>query len=153
MSLGYCFVPYTMPRKDVQKKKKRLLKNVWIREYCTFLYSSYPWRDPVKWNTTGDTSKTLMSILMSINNQPIVFNNHEGTFWLMNAEKRQFVDFFLRFRRVLFFSILHIILIHFIAVFAAEFTGFVMSVSMPKFSYTLKLLKGYGFNFDYGVYI
>jgi hypothetical protein len=28
-----------------------------------------------------------------------------------------------------------------------------MSVSMPKFSYTLKLLKGYGFNFDYGVYI
>ncbi len=156
MSLGYCFGSLYETTFDAQKRK-RLLNGLGLGSLALFLiliaFNTYG--DPVKWTNYGDTSKTLMSIF-NVNKYPpsllYLLITLGGTFlFLANAEKLKgkVVDFFCVFGRVPFFYyIFHLYLIHFIAVFAAEFTGFGwgIMVSMPTFITRVQALKGYGFN-------
>ena len=156
MSLGYCFGSLYDSSFEV-KKRKRILNNLGIGSLVLFLIliAINKYGNPVQWTNYGITSKTLMSIF-DINKYPpsllYLLITLGGTFlFLANAEKLKgkVVDFFCVFGRVPFFYyILHIYLIHLIAVFAAEFTGFgwQVMVSMPIFATRLEALKGYGFN-------
>ena len=156
MSLGYCFGSVYDSSFDI-KKRKRILNNLGIGSLVLFLIliAINKYGNPVQWTNYGITSKTLMSIF-DVNKYPpsllYLLITLGGTFlFLANAEKLKgkVVDFFCVFGRVPFFYyILHIYLIHLIAVFAAEFTGFgwQVMVSMPIFSTRVEALKGYGFN-------
>ena len=156
MSLGYCFGSLYDSSFEV-KKRKRILNNLGIGSLVLFLIliAINKYGNPVQWTNYGITSKTLMSIF-DINKYPpsllYLLITLGGTFlFLANAEKLKgkVVDFFCVFGRVPFFYyILHIYLIHLIAVFAAEFTGFgwQVMVSMPTFATRVEALKGYGFN-------
>ncbi|TAH06078.1 MAG: DUF1624 domain-containing protein [Sphingobacteriia bacterium] len=156
MSLGYCFGSLYDATFDIQKRK-RILNDLGIGSLVLFfiLIAINKYGNPVKWTNYGDTTKTIMSIF-DVNKYPpsllYLLITLGGTFlFLANAEKLKgkVVDFFCVFGRVPFFYyILHIFLIHFIAVFAAEFTGFgwEIMVSMPKFVTRIETLKGYGFN-------
>ena len=156
MSLGYCFGSLYDSSFDV-KKRKRILNNLGIGSLVLFfiLIAINKYGNPVQWTNYGINSKTLMSIF-NINKYPpsllYLLITLGGTFlFLANAEKLKgkVVDFFCVFGRVPFFYyILHIFLIHLIAVFAAEFTGFgwEIMVSMPTFITRVEALKGYGFN-------
>jgi uncharacterized membrane protein len=156
MSLGYCFGSLYDATFDIQKRK-RILNGLGIGSLVLFfiLIAINKYGNPVKWTNYGDTTKTIMSIF-DVNKYPpsllYLLITLGGTFlFLANAEKLKgkVVDFFCVFGRVPFFYyILHIFLIHFIAVFAAEFTGFgwEIMVSMPKFVTRIEALKGYGFN-------
>ncbi len=156
MSLGYCFGSLYDSSFDV-KKRKRILNNLGIGSLVLFfiLIAINKYGNPIQWTNYGITSKTLMSIF-NINKYPpsllYLLITLGGTFlFLANAEKLKgkVVDFFCVFGRVPFFYyILHIFLIHLIAVFASEFTGFgwEIMVSMPTFITRVEALKGYGFN-------
>ncbi len=156
MSLGYCFGSLYDSNFNVQKRKQ-LLNSLAVGSFIIFaiLIAFNLYGNPVRWTNYGDTSKTLMSIF-DVNKYPpsllYLLITLGGTFlFLANAEKLKgkVVDFFCVFGRVPFFYyILHIYLIHFMAVFAAEFTGFgwEIMVSMPKFITRIEALKGYGFN-------
>jgi uncharacterized membrane protein len=156
MSLGYCFGSLYDSSFDV-KKRKRILNNLGIGSLVLFfiLIAINKYGNPVQWTNYGITSKTLMSIF-NINKYPpsllYLLITLGGTFlFLANAEKLKgkVVDFFCVFGRVPFFYyIIHIYLIHLIAVVAAEFTGFgwQVMVSMPTFATRVEALKGYGFN-------
>jgi uncharacterized membrane protein len=156
MSLGYCFGSLYDATYDIQKRK-RILNGLGLGSLLLFviLIAFNTYGDPVKWTNYGINSKTLMSIF-NVNKYPpsllYLLITLGGTFlFLANAEKLKgkVVDFFCVFGRVPFFYyILHIYLIHLIAVFAAEFTGFgwQVMVSMPKFVTRVVALKGYGFN-------
>ncbi len=156
MSLGYCFGSLYDSTFNIQKRKQ-LLNGLGFGSFILFfiLIAINKYGDPVKWTNYGDISKTLMSILDVKKYPPSLLYlliTLGGTFlFLANAEKLKgkVVDFFCVFGRVPFFYyILHIYLIHFIAIFAAEFTGFgwQVMVSMPKFVTRIEALKGYGFN-------
>ncbi len=156
MSLGYCFGSLYDSTFNIQKRKQ-LLNGLGFGSFILFiiLIAINKYGDPIKWTNYGDTSKTLMSIL-DVNKYPpsllYLLIMLGGTFiFLANAEKLKgkVVDFFCVFGRVPFFYyILHIYLIHFLAIFAAAFTGFgwQVMVSMPKFVTRVEALKGYGFN-------
>ena len=156
MSLGYCFGSLYDSSFDAQKRKQ-LLNGLGLGSIVLFfiLIAFNTYGDSVKWTNYGDTSKKLMSIF-NISKYPpsllYLLITLGGTFlFLASAEKLKgkVVDFFCVFGRVPFlFYILHIYLIHLIAVFAAEFTGFgwQVMVSMPKFVTRIESLKGYGFN-------
>lgn len=156
MSLGYCFGSLYDSSFEV-KKRKRILNNLGIGSLVLFLIliAINKYGNPVQWTNYGITSKTLMSIF-NVNKYPpsllYLLITLGGTFlFLANAEKLKgkVVDFFCVFGRVPFFYyILHIYLIHLIAVFAAEFTGFgwQVMVSMSTFATRVEALKGYGFN-------
>lgn len=156
MSLGYCLGSLYDTTFDIQKRK-RILNSLGIGSIVLFfiLITFNTYGDPVKWTNYGDTTKTLMSIF-NISKYPpsllYLLVTLGGTFlFLANAEKLKgkVVNFFCVFGRVPFFYyILHIYLIHFIAVFAAEFSGFgwQIMISMPTFITRVEALKGYGFN-------
>ncbi|MDA0783834.1 MAG: heparan-alpha-glucosaminide N-acetyltransferase domain-containing protein [Bacteroidetes bacterium] len=156
MSLGYCFGSLYDSSFDV-KKRKRILNNLGIGSLVLFFIfiAINKYGNPVQWTNYGITSKTLMSIF-NINKYPpsllYLLITLGGTFlFLANAEKLKgkVVDFFCVFGRVPFFYyILHIYLIHLIAVIAAELTGFgwEIMVSLPTFIVRVEALKGYGFN-------
>ncbi len=156
MSLGYCFGSLYNSSFDV-KKRKRILNVIGIGSLVLFfiLIAINKYGNPVQWTNYGITSKTLMSIF-NVNKYPpsllyLLITLGGTVLFLANAEKLKgkVVNFFCVFGRVPFFYyILHIFLIHIIAVFAAEFTGFgwEIMVSMPKFVTRVEALKGYGFN-------
>jgi uncharacterized membrane protein len=156
MSLGYCFGSLYDSSFDAQKRKQ-LLNGLGIASIALFfiLIAFNTYGDPLQWTNYGDVSKTLMSIL-NISKYPpsllYLLVTLGGTLlFLANAEKLKgnVVNFFCVFGRVPFFYyILHLYLIHLMAVIAAEFTGFgwKIMVSMPTFITRVEALKGYGFN-------
>jgi uncharacterized membrane protein len=155
MSLGYCFGSMYEKSFDTVKRKK-ILNGLGAGSLLLFIILSAinKYGDLKSWVNYGDTSKTLMSIL-DIDKYPpsllYLLLTLGGTFvFLANAEKLKgkLVDFFCVFGRVPFFYyILHIYLIHLIALLAAQLTGFGwQSMILPKFVSRVEALKGYGFN-------
>ncbi|MES2848411.1 MAG: hypothetical protein V4685_05110, partial [Bacteroidota bacterium] len=137
-------------------KRRKILNGLGIGSLALFIILSAinKYGDLESWVNYEDTSKTLMSIL-DVDKYPpsllFLLITLSATFlFLANSEKLKgrLVDFFCVFGRVPFFYyILHIYLIHLIALFAAEFTGYGwQSMILPKFVSRVEALKGYGFN-------
>ena len=156
MSLGYCFGSLYDSSFDTQKRK-RILNSLGLGSLALFfiLVALNIYGDPVRWTNYSDTSKTIMSVFNVYKYPPsllyLLITLGCTFLFLANAEKLKgkVVNFFCVFGRVPFFYyILHLYLIHFIAIFAAEFTGYgwEIMVSMPTFITRVEALKGYGFN-------
>jgi uncharacterized membrane protein len=156
MSLGYCFGSLYDSSFDTQKRK-RILNSLGLGSLALFfiLVALNIYGDPVRWTNYGDTSKTIMSVFNVYKYPPsllyLLITLGCTFLFLANAEKLKgkVVNFFCVFGRVPFFYyILHLYLIHCIAIFAAEFTGYgwEIMVSMPTFITRVEALKGYGFN-------
>ena len=155
MSLGYCFGSLYDSSFDAQKRK-RLLNSLGLGSLALFfiLIAFNTYGDPVQWTNYSDTSKTLMSIFNVSKYPPSLFyllvTLGCSLLFLANAEKLKgkVVNFFCVFGRVPFFYyILHLYLIHLLAVFAAYFTGFGwQAMVLPTFITRVEALKGYGFN-------
>ena len=155
MSLGYFFGSFYDNSFDAHKRK-RILNGLGLGSLALFfiLIALNTYGDPVKWTNYGNTSQTLMSIFNLSKYPPSLLYlliTLGGSFlFLANAEKLKgkVVDFFCVFGRVPFFYyIIHIYLIHFMATFAAYFTGFGwQALVLPTFITRVEALKGYGFN-------
>lgn len=155
MSLGYCLGSLYDKTFDAQKRKiilNRVGSVSLVLFFILILFNTYG--DPVKWTNYGFDIKTLMSIL-NVTKYPasllyLLITLGTSILFLANSEKLKgkIVDFFCVFGRVPFFYyIIHLYLIHFLALLAAEFTGFGwQSMILPKFITRVEALKGYGFN-------
>ncbi|MFN3754847.1 DUF1624 domain-containing protein [Flavobacterium sp.] len=156
MSLGYCFGSLYDSSFEA-KKRIRILNGLGIGSIALFfiLIAFNTYGDPVKWTNYGDTSKTLMSIF-NISKYPpsllyLLMTLGCSFLFLANSEKLKgkVINFFCIFGRVPFFYyIIHLYLIHLLAILAAEFSGYgwQIMVSMPTFVTRVEALKGYGFN-------
>ena len=155
MSLGYCFGSLYNHSYD-SIKRRRVLNGLGIGALVLFisLIVINKYGDPVRWTNYGDVSRTLMSIF-NVNKYPpsllyLLMTLGPTFLFLANAEKLKgkLVDFFCVFGRVPFFYyIIHIYLIHFIALGVAEFTGFGwQAMILPMFVIRVEALKGFGSN-------
>ena len=155
MSLGYCFGSlYDNSFAGVERKK--ILNGLGIGSFVLFFFlrGFNIYGDPVRWINYGDASKNLISFF-NVNKYPpsllfLLMTLGAMYLFLANTEKLKgrLVNFFCVFGRVPFFYyILHIYLIHFIALLAAEFTGFGwQKMILPMFITKVEALKGYGFS-------
>ena len=155
MSLGYCFGSLYDTTLDADKRK-RILNSLGFGSFLLFfiLIAINKYGDPVRWTNYGYTEKTLMSIF-NVSKYPasllyLLVTLGSAFLFLANSEKLKgkVVNFFCVFGRVPFFYyIIHLYIIHLIALLAAEFTGFGwQSMILPKFITRVEALKGYGFN-------
>lgn len=155
MSLGYFFGSLYDSSFEAVKRRK-ILNGVGICAILLFfvLIAINKYGNPVRWINYGDTSKTLMSVFNVTKYPPslmfLLMTLGVTFLFLANSEnlKGKIVNFFRIFGRVpFFFYILHIYLIHFIALFVAEFTGFGwQKMILPKSLIRNEELKGYGLN-------
>ena len=150
MSLGYYLGSLYDSSYDPRKRRKILnLSGITAIILYFVLISLNFYGDPVRWINYNDTAKTWMSILNATKYPPsllFLLMTLGATFLFMaNSEKLKgrLVDFFCVFGRVPF----HMYLIHLIALFVAEFTGFGwQKMILPKFVFRVEALKGYGVN-------
>jgi uncharacterized membrane protein len=155
MSLGYFFGNFYDNSMDAETRKK-ILYRVGISAIVIFLILKgiNQYGDPVRWKSFGDVSKTVMSFLNVTKYPPslqfLLITLGVSILFLAYSEKLRgkIVDFFCIFGRVPFFYyILHIYLIHLIALVAAELSGYGwQSMILHKFIVRADELKGYGFN-------
>lgn len=155
MSLGYCFGPLYDSSFDAVKRKK-ILNRLGIGSLALFfiLIAINKYGNPVPWTNYGDTFKTLMSVF-NLNKYPpslLFLLMTLGTTFLVLANtekiKGKAVNFFRVFGRVPFFYyIIHLYLIHFIALLFAEFSGFGwQKMILLNFVSKSEALRGYGLN-------
>ena len=155
MSLGYFFGSMYDSSFDA-KKRQRLWYILGFGCLLLFiiLVGINGYGNPEKWINYGFSFKTLMSILDVQKYPPslrFLLVTLGGTFlFLGNTEKikGKMISFFSIFGRVPFFYyIIHIYLIHLLALFTAEYIGYGwQSMILPKFVVLVESLKGYGFN-------
>jgi uncharacterized membrane protein len=155
MSLGYYFGKfYDNPFSAGSRKK--ILNIIGISAIVLFLIlkSINQYGDPVRWTSFDDVFKTFMSFLNITKYPPslqfLLITLGVSILFLAWSEKwrGKIVEFFCVFGRVPFFYyILHIYLIHLIAIVATELSGFGwQSMILHKFVTRLDELKGYGFS-------
>lgn len=155
MSLGYCFGSLYDNSFDANKRKK-ILNGLGIGAVALFfvLIAINKYGNPVRWTNYGNFSQTLMSIFNVTKYPPsllfLLMTLSATLLFLGNTEnlKGKIVDYFCTFGRVpFFFYIIHIYLIHFLALFAAEFTGYGwQKMILTKSVIGVKDLQGYGFS-------
>lgn len=153
MSLGYCFGGIYSSDFDASQRRKILnAAGIGSLILLAILIAWNTYGDPVRWTNYGNTAQTLMSILNATKYPPslmFLLMTLGGTFlFLANSEhlKGKAVNFLSVYGRVPFlYYILHIYLIHFIALFVAEFTGYGwQSMILPTFVTRYEILTGYG---------
>ena len=155
MSLGYCIGNFYDKSFDSIKRKKIL--NV-IGVMSIVLFALLRWinvyGDPVKWIQFNDLSLAFMSFL-NLTKYPtsllfLLLTLGAAILFLANSEKRKgkVVSFFITFGRVpFFFYIVHLYLIHFIALIFAQASGFGwQSMILSDWVTELVQLKGFGFS-------
>lgn len=155
MSLGYCFgLLYDSAYDPIKRKKILNLSGAGALLLFIILSAINKYGDIEGWINYGNASTTIMSILDVEKYPPsllfLLITLGGSLLFLANAEKLKgkVVDFFCVFGRVPFFYyIVHIYLIHLIALFVAEFSGFGWhAMILPKFVTRVEALKGYGLN-------
>ncbi|WP_293875224.1 heparan-alpha-glucosaminide N-acetyltransferase domain-containing protein [Flavobacterium sp.] len=154
MALGYYFGAFYDKAFDAEKRRK-LLNTIGIVALIAFviLRLSNVYGDSNLFKDYGSLSKDLISFLNPSKYPPsldyLLMTLGVAFLFLANAEKLRgkVVNFFCVFGRVPFFYyIIHLYLIHVVAVFAAYFTGFGWkALVLPIFIIRVEVLKGYGF--------
>jgi uncharacterized membrane protein len=154
MSLGYYFGQFYDSSFD-QYKRKKILSGVGISAIAIFLLLKgiNQYGDPESWMKYDVASKTLMSFLNITKYPPslqyLLVTLGVTILILAGSEKwrGKIVDFLSVFGRVPFFYyILHVYLIHLMALVAAELTGYGwQAMILHKFISRVEELKGYGF--------
>lgn len=155
MSLGYCFGSFYDKTYDPFKRKK-LFNMIGITAIITFLIlrSINIYGNLLPWKDYGNLEQTIFSFFNLSKYPPsldFLLVTLGGAFlFLANTEKLKgkVVDFFCVFGRVpFFFYIIHIYLIHFLALIVAEFTGFGwQKMILPALPFRVEELKGFGYN-------
>ncbi len=165
MALGYCFGSLYSPKTDQMVRKKMLLKlgtSAVILFVIIRLINAYG--DPVPWSIQSSPIFTVLSFLNVTKYPPsllyVLMTLGPAILFLAFAERpvATFTRPFVTVGRVpLFYYLLHLYLIHILAVIAAEATGFgwASMVSINTWVTMSKNLQGYGFNLwtVYGVWI
>ena len=155
MSLGYCFGP--LYNNSVEPdKRKRILNGLGAGAFALFfiLIAINKYGDLTRWTKYNDVSMTVMSIFNVTKYPPsllyLLMTLGTTLLFLANTEglKGKVVNFFCVFGRVPFFYyIIHIYLIHVIALIAAKLTGFGwQNMILLMFITKVEALKGYGFS-------
>lgn len=154
MSLGYYFGSfYDKSYENVNRKKLfNLLGITTIMAFMIIRYCNF-YGDPLPWKDYGSTSKDLFSFLNPSKYPPsldYLLMTLGGAFlFLANSEKLKgkVVDFFSTFGRVPFFYyILHLYIIHLVALLFAELSGFGWKIMiLNAWVSESPGLKGYGF--------
>ena len=155
MSLGYSFGMFYEKSFD-PLKRKRIFNCIGIAALILLLIlrGANLYGNLLPWKNYGNLKQNLFSFLNLTKYPPslsfLLLTLGGSLLFLANTEKLKgkLVDVFCVFGRVpFFFYILHIYLIHFLALLAAELTGFgwqnMATASVP---YRLDALKGFGFN-------
>jgi uncharacterized membrane protein len=163
MSLGYWFGQFYAPEFD-PARRRRILNIVGLASLLLFIVLRLPnlYGDPVEWTAQDTLLKSLYSFF-NITKYPVSLQYLLVTLGiaflvLANSEhwKGRVVEFFTVFGRVpFFFYILHLYLIHAMAMVAAQLTGFGWeSMVLDTLPFWDDKLKGYGFSLwvVYGVW-
>ena len=160
MSLGYCFGSFYDKTYEPAKRKK-LFNIIGITAILFFviLRGINIYGDLLPWEDYGNFKQNMFSFLNLTKYPPslsFLLVTLGGAFlFLANSEKLKgkVVNFFCVFGRVpFFFYIIHIYLIHFLALIVAELTGFGwQKMIIDAISFT-EALKGFGFGLI-GVYL
>lgn len=155
MSLGYCFGSFYDKTYDPLKRKK-LFNIIGITAIISFviLRGINIYGNLLPWKDYGNLGQTIFSFFNLSKYPPsldFLLVTLGGAFlFLANSEKLKgrVVNFFSVFGRVpFFFYIIHIYLIHFLALIVAEFTGFGwQKMILPALPFRVEELKGFGFN-------
>ena len=155
MSLGYFFGPIYDKNYDPSKRKK-LFNIIGISAIIFFviLRGVNIYGNLLPWKEYENLTQTIFSFLNLSKYPPslsFLLVTLGGTFlFLANSEKLKgkVVNFFCVFGRVpFFFYIIHIYLIHLLALLAAEFTDFGwQKMILPAMPFRVEELKGFGFN-------
>lgn len=154
MSLGYCFGK--LYGKDVDPGKRRKILNILgFSAIALFVIvrGLNQYGDLMPWKQYPTAIQTLMSFLAATKYPPslsyLLMTLGPAFLFLANSEslKGRIVNFLSTFGRVPFFYyILHLFLIHILAMLAAELTGFGwQSMIMTDWVIMIPELKGFGF--------
>ena len=155
MSLGYCFGSFYDKSYDAEKRKK-IFNIIGILAIITFVILRFinTYGDPIPWNNYGLFSKNLISFFNPSKYPPsldyLLMTLGAAFIFLANSEKLKgrVVDFFSTFGRVPFFYyILHLYLIHLIALIFAELSGFGwQTMILEEWVNDTAALKGFGYS-------
>jgi uncharacterized membrane protein len=155
MSLGYCFGPFYNPDYP-HLKRKRIFNLIGIAALAVLLVirGTNIYGDTYPWKNYGSTMQNLFSFL-NFNKYPpslsfLLATLGPSFLFLANSEKLKgrVVNFFCVFGRVPFFYyIIHIYLIHLLALILAGFSDFGWrKMILPAMPFRVEALKGFGFN-------
>jgi uncharacterized membrane protein len=155
MSLGYCFGKLYEPAVEAAHRRK-MLNILGLSSIALFiiLRAINLYGDLVPWKEYDATLKTLMSVMAVTKYPPslcyLLITLGPAFLFLAHSEnfKGRIVNFFSTFGRVPFFYyILHLYLIHTLALLAAQLTGYGWeSMIMTDWVIMIPELKGYGFS-------
>lgn len=155
MSFGYCFGPFFDKTFD-PARRKRILNIVGLSSIAMFILLRWSnvYGDPVQWSSLDNFSRTLMSFLQVSKYPPsllyLLITLGFAFLFLANTEnvKGSVTNFFSTFGRVPFFYyIIHIYLIHLIAMLFAELSGFGWRLMiLPDWIVLSPEVRGYGFD-------
>ncbi|MBK5278751.1 MAG: DUF1624 domain-containing protein [Bacteroidia bacterium] len=155
MSLGYYFGTFYDQSFD-QARRKKLMNIIGLSAIVLFIVLNWSnlYGDPDGWMKYDTLSKTMMSFLDPQKYPPsllyLLMTLGPSLLFLANVEnvKGSVVNVFSMFGRVpFFFYILHIFLIHLVALVAAEATGFGwQKMILSNWLTEVPELKGYGFS-------
>lgn len=155
MALGYFFGSFYNKTFEPSQRRK-LFNGIGAASIllCLILRWTNIYGNLLPWKDYGNFTQNMFSFLNFTKYPPsllfLLLTLGSALIFLSNTEnvKGKVVNFFCVFGRVpFFFYILHVYLIHFLALLMAEFTGFGwQKMILPAMPFRVEVLKGFGFN-------